>query len=108
MITRLNEYQSVAAQTAVYPPSAGQGYTVLGLASEAGEVAGAFKKFLRGDFSRGELNRRMKKELGGVFWYLAMAAKEFGFTLQDIANENAQQLASRQERSVLRGDGDDR
>lgn len=41
----LNEYQSQASVTAVYPSQIGTEYTILGLCGEAGELANQWKKF---------------------------------------------------------------
>ena len=45
----LKEYQEFTKTTAVYPPSKAIEYLALGLTSEAGEVAGVIKRYLRGD-----------------------------------------------------------
>ena len=47
-----NTYQKLAEMTAVYPDKGGikgLAYAALGLAGEAGEIAGKVKKLLRGD-----------------------------------------------------------
>ena len=43
----LDNYQSKAMETAIYPEKIGLQYTILGLAGEAGEVANLYKKVLR-------------------------------------------------------------
>lgn len=50
----------------------------------------------------------MKKELGDNLWYLSELADKLGLSLEEIAQENLDKLASRQERGVLRGEGDER
>lgn len=42
-------YQAAAARTAIYPKEHEVVYPVLGLANEAGELAGKLKMILRGD-----------------------------------------------------------
>lgn len=143
----LDDYQSKAALTAVYP---GQGsylglmYVAGKLNGEAGEVAEYVFKGLRDDgivktltldadvedlpgengymvyrpgavtvnVTIGPINheRRMKikKELGDTLWYVAMTAKELGFTLSEIAGANIDKLAGRHERGTLQGSGDER
>ena len=106
----LNEYQKKALETAIYPQSTARSYTTLGLASEAGEVAGIWKKCLRdrnGVPDKQDIEK-ITKELGDVLWYCATVAKEFGLDLSSVAEENVKKLASRKERGVLRGSGDDR
>lgn len=48
------------------------------------------------------------KEAGGALYGVARVASEIGYTLGEIAQMNADILASRQERNVLTGSGDDR
>lgn len=102
---KLNEYQNAAMTTAVYPEDQGLTYTILGLASEAGELAGKLKKQIRDGEGHYEA---MKAELGDVLWYVAMAAEELGVGLEEIANRNLEKLASRANRGKLGGSGDDR
>ena len=50
----------------------------------------------------------IKKELGDVLWYVAMVARELDLSLEDVAQANLDKLASRKERGVLSGNGDNR
>lgn len=108
-------YQHQAAETAIYP-EAGTGsynavsYATLGLANEAGEVAGKLKKVWRdkGGVITEEEATAIAAELGDVLWYLAVVAKELRIDLGDIAQANVEKLRSRQARGVLGGSGDDR
>lgn len=108
----LNEYQKQAASTALYPGTGeilGLSYTTLGLAGEAGEVANKVKKVIRGDKILDiQAKEQVAKELGGVLWYLAATASELGMSLEEVGAMNLCQLASRQARGSIRGDGDDR
>jgi NTP pyrophosphatase (non-canonical NTP hydrolase) len=104
----LDVYQNKAMTTAVFPEEVGDEYTIIGLANEAGEVLGARKKFLRGDYSEAEYVRLLRKELGDTLWYLAAVASRHGLALNDIARENLDVLADRARRSVIKGSGDDR
>ena len=108
-----DEYQFQAEKTAVYPEEHGIGglvYTVLGLANEAGEVAGKLKKLIRGD----ELPPGpswvdiIGDELGDVLWYVAQVCEELGISMQTVAENNLKKLSSRAERGVLKGSGDKR
>ncbi len=85
-------------------------YPALGLASEAGEVAGKVKKVLRdhgGEFDAEQV-AAIKDELGDVLWYIAVLAADLGLTLDDIAASNVDKLRSRMARGMIRGDGDHR
>lgn len=65
----------------------------LGLSGEAGEFADMMKKH----HGHGhELDReKAAKELGDVFWYLAVLADSLGFKLSEIATKNVQKLKVR-------------
>ncbi len=114
MTLSLNEYQKSAFSTAIYP-ECGTGsllaitYCGLGL-GESGECQGKIKKILRDD--NGILTKERKEEiigeLGGQLWYIGALATELDVTLEEIASKNLATLASRQERGVLHGSGDNR
>jgi len=103
-----NEYQGAAQKTAVYPSEEGVEYTALGLASEAGEVAGVVKKFIRGDQPSDTTVELLFKELGDVLWYVSQIASEWELDLDEIAIANIEKLRSRKKRGVLKGSGDNR
>lgn len=81
---------------------------VMGLLEEAGEVAGVFKRLLRGDYSPDIAVTKLHKELGDILWYLSQVAYDNGFKLSEIAKENISKLESRQLRGVILGNGSDR
>ena len=103
----LNEYQQKALETAVYPENLKVIYPALGIAGEAGECADKIKKYLRGDYSMDAAHRTaVALEIGDVLWYCATLANDLGFSLEEVANMNYEKLKSRQERGMLRGNGD--
>lgn len=107
----LNEYQSNAESTAIYPGAGtddGITYTILGLVGEAGELGNKWKKYFRDDISLEDTLDIMRKELGDVLWYVALAAAEFGVTLEEVAQQNLAKLAARQQAGTLSGNGDHR
>lgn len=104
----LDEYQKAACEFAVYPPAVGRAYTALGLAGEAGEVAEKVKKWIRDGKTAAEVTLEVEAELGDVFWYVALVAKEWNIPLSDVADLNLEKLADRKARGVLRGSGDHR
>jgi NTP pyrophosphatase (non-canonical NTP hydrolase) len=83
---------------------------VLGLVGEAGEVADKFKKLLRdkGGVASEEERKEIVKELGDVLWYVNSISHYLGYNLEDAAKLNLEKLASRKERNVLHGSGDNR
>ena len=109
-----NDYQQGTRHTAIYP-EAGTGskialaYVGLGL-GESGEVQGKIKKIIRDDGGLLSDDKReaIAGELGDILWYVARTADEIGFDLDDIAQGNLDKLASRKERGVLQGSGDNR
>lgn len=105
------EYQQQSRQTAVYPTiGASFIYPALGLADEAGEVAGKIKKLFRDDNGVLTEERRagIANELGDVLWYIAQLCTELNLKMDDVASTNIQRLLSRKERGTLHGDGDNR
>lgn len=112
MTLTFNEYQKQAETTAVYPGMGerdGLNYVVLGLCGESGEVAEKLKKSYRDDGFVTEARRQaIRGELGDVLWYAAMLAGEIDEDLGDVAQENLDKLASRRQRNVITGDGDNR
>ncbi len=115
---QLDDYQAQALTTAMYP-GRGDGYldyVSKKLAGECGEFLEKLGKqqrtaqtltLNRSQFS-GEQVADLGKELGDILWYVAAAADELGLTLGEVAQANLDKLASRADRSVIDGAGDDR
>ena len=107
---QLDAYQQTARRTAIYEDRHKVIYPALGLASEAGEVAGKVKKALRdhgGAFAPEQIEA-LGDELGDVLWYVAVLAADLGLSLEKVAEGNVAKLASRQQRGALGGEGDRR
>ena len=101
----MNEYQDMAASTAIYKVEHQVIYPALGLAAEAGEVANKVKKMLRDD----NLDKNaIASEIGDVLWYAAMLSKDLNIELHDVAMKNLEKLYDRKERGTIQGDGDER
>ncbi len=110
----LDDYQVHARSTALYPKAARVLYPTLKLAGEAGEVAEKLGKMMRDEgylpgasLSSAQLDA-LAKELGDVLWYVANLAADLGLSLEDVGQRNLDKLASRKERGVIHGSGDDR
>ncbi|MCF4164716.1 nucleoside triphosphate pyrophosphohydrolase family protein [Zavarzinia compransoris] len=106
--TTLADYQAFARTTAVYPAERRLEYLGLGLASEAGEVAGVVKKWIRDGTSEDELRARLAAEMGDVCWYLAELCSAAGLDLGDVFAANMRKLQDRMDRGVIKGGGDHR
>lgn len=107
----LNEYQKLALRTASPKTKKNELFhLVLGLCGEAGEVAEKIKKVIRdkdSDFSQLDLDN-LTKELGDVLWHIAVIGEYFDIPLEVIGAKNIEKLASRLERGMLAGSGDNR
>ena len=123
----LNEYQRMAATTADYPDEYKKLYPLLGVIGEAGEYAEKIltsicmllngsqiqekiKKILRdheGNFDQ-DTTLLIIKELGDQLWYIAKAAGDLGYSLNEVANINLDKLFDRKDRNMIHGAGDER
>ncbi len=105
------EYQKLSRKSATYTSyGASYVYPVMGLTSEAGEVADKFKKAIRDE--DGEISDERKieivKELGDVLWYVSQISSELNVPLEEVASLNLEKLRSRLERGKISGSGDNR
>lgn len=107
------EYQTEAHKLAIYPQERAVEYLALGLASEAGEVAGKIKKQIRDGAKwtgeqREEHRVRILYEMGDVAWYLAELCTHYNVGFDTLLQMNLDKLNNRHTRGVLGGDGDNR
>ena len=121
----LNEYQQQAMTTCL-PESENFSYMMLNLAAEVGEIAGKVAKMIRKGqvrfeadgsmrmYSQGDDNEAwereydLRAEAGDVLWQLSGLCSVMGWELDDIARQNLQKLADRQQRHVIYVSGDNR
>lgn len=104
-----DDYQKATRATAIYPKETALPYLALGLASEAGEVAGKYKKVIRDTKEiTPEWTEMIKSEIGDVLWYCARLADELGLSFAEVAQANISKLTDRKDRGVLGGSGDNR
>lgn len=122
---KLNEYQEKAMTTCM-PSCDNFSYMMLNLVGEVGELASKVAKSIRKDngviinnklgnrYRPSErekvvlYNEELKKEAGDILWQLAGLCKVMGWSLEDVAQQNLDKLASCKERGVIDGDGDNR
>ena len=117
-ILEFDTYQKMAHETAAYPcgtigeyeHAAPYIYPALGLAEEAGEVAGKFAKAVRDNEGviGNDRKNEISKELGDVLWFVAELCTCLGISMQAVADNNLAKLASRKARGVIHGEGDNR
>ena len=121
----LKEYQKKAMTTCL-PESKNFSYMFLNLVGEVGEFASKVAKHIRkghycimdnlivDGFNIDDLKNpeealeELKKEAGDVLWQLSGLCSVMGWSLEDIAQQNLDKLASRKERNVIEGNGDNR
>jgi NTP pyrophosphatase (non-canonical NTP hydrolase) len=105
-----NSYQRSAKGTAIYPDKYKILYPALGLAGEAGEVANKVKKIVRDgpENMPEDWREQLASELGDVIWYCAALASDLNISLGQIAGQNLEKLARRQQANTLGGSGDNR
>src|SRR6266568_13164 len=106
-----NEYQKESRKNAIYHGLGNNfSFPTIGLAGETGEVAEKIKKILRdkGGIVDEISKQEVRKELGDVLWYLSQIASEFDLSLEDVATGNLEKIASRRERGMVHGEGDNR
>jgi NTP pyrophosphatase (non-canonical NTP hydrolase) len=89
---KLNEYQALAMRTA-NPDCIDISNAALGMCGEAGEFADELKKHLYQGRARDD--EKLKKELGDVLWYVALACQSLGCTMDDVASSNVEKLRKR-------------
>ena len=101
----LNTYQAEARIFAI-PTAQNYDYLLPGLAGEVGEFSQLIAKQVRDETPADK--DKLIKELGDVLWFVALLADQVGTTLAEVAQVNVTKLASRKERSTIKGSGDDR
>ncbi len=95
-MTSLSEYQKICNATAkkdFNSPTEEIMCWGLGVAGEAGDVAGCIKKV---HSHRNETQKRgVRENIGDTLWYLAMVCNFYGWNLDEILNENVEKLKKR-------------
>lgn len=125
----LNEYQEMAMKTCM-PTCDNLLYMLTNLMGEVGEFAGKIAKHVRkGDLYVSHASHRdengdvlhyqailitdeekdaLVKEAGDIAWQLAGLCHVMDWSLEDVCQQNLDKLASRQQRGVIDGSGDER
>jgi NTP pyrophosphatase (non-canonical NTP hydrolase) len=120
----LNEYQEKAMSTCM-ESCKNDAYMLLNLVAEVGEFAGKIAKHIRkgeavdagGDFifrksidgtTEGRYYDELMAEAGDIMWQIAGLCYNLGWNLEDVCQANLAKLASRKQRGVIDGEGDNR
>ena len=114
----LNEYQEKAMTTCL-PSCENDMYMLLGLVEEVGELCGKVSKAIRKDNAwvrhndierittssenkeNDEFWEQIKGEAGDILWGLAGLCRQFGWTLEEVAQYNLDKLAKRKESGTI-------
>lgn len=104
----IEQYQEFTPSTFLVSKEATLPYLYAGLPAEAGEVAGNYAKFVRGDFGEEELKTRTIKELGDVMYFVSQLCNYWDMTIEELVTINRLKLEGRRDRGTLQGDGDNR
>lgn len=107
---KFNEFQDLAMETRL--PSANNFYTLTGLVGEVGEVYSLIAKGIRDGFENEddeiEFERKLKKEIGDILWFIAALCEDMEFTMDECAEIVIKKLQARKKAGTLQGSGDDR
>ena len=117
----LNEYQKKAMSTCM-PSCNNWSYMMLNLVGEVGEFASKVAKAIRkghisieydeliptNKIANEVLLTELQAEAGDILWQLSGLCEIMGWKLEDVAQGNLDKLASRKERGVIDGNGDNR
>lgn len=126
----LDEYQRLVTTTTSsndYPDEYKKLYPLLGLFGEAGEYSEKILTAVCMLINGSQINEQLKKilrdkkgnfdqdtvlliikELGDQLWYIAKAAEDLGYSLNEVAIINLNKAINRQENNKVLGNGDDR
>ncbi len=91
----LKEYSALALRTANDLGSFDKNLThaVLGMVDEAGEIAGAFKKYFA--YGKDLDLTNLKEELGDLAWFMNLAIDTLNLTWEDVLETNIRKLEAR-------------
>lgn len=67
-----------------------------------------YNAFIRNEQDITDFMKGLRAELGDILWFVAGIAEVMGWDLSEVAQENIAKLASRKERGVIDGNGDNR
>ena len=80
---------------------------VVGLVGEAGDVADSVTEVLRArdGCCDADAKAQIARELGDVMWHTAAIAEALGYSLEDVARMNLEQLGERSASGAIRDGG---
>jgi len=93
-VRSLKEYQKLCKKTALKFKDKEKEILTwgLGIAGEAGDVAGCIKKTIS---HKNDQKPGIKENIGDTLWYMAMICNYFDWDMEKILNENIEKLENR-------------
>ena len=93
-ITNLKKYQKLCKKTAKKFETDEKEILTwgLGIAGEAGDIAGCIKKTYSHD---NDQRKGIRENIGDTLWYAAMICNFYGWDLQEVLEENVEKLKKR-------------
>jgi NTP pyrophosphatase (non-canonical NTP hydrolase) len=90
----LKEYQELCKRTANPQTDKAKALSNygLGVAGEAGDLAGCIKKTL---FHANDQTAGVRENIGDTMWYLSMICNEMGWNFEEVLGENIEKLRKR-------------
>jgi len=112
----LNDYQTAAIETAIYPEDMEILYPAMLVGAEAGEMQNKVQKLMRKgiltasvhDILEDDEIEAIADEVGDILWGCAALLFDLNISMSHCAQRNLDKLKSRMERGVINGSGDDR
>jgi len=112
----LNDYQTAAIETAIYPEDMEIIYPAMLVGAEAGEMQNKIQKLIRKGYLTGSVHDILEDdeitaiadEVGDILWGCAALLYDLNVSMSFCAERNLEKLKSRMERGVINGSGDDR
>lgn len=98
------DYSLLARSTRL--PTADEGYAILGLVGEVGELYSKLAKSTRDGVQ--VPTDDLLQELGDILWFVSAISDDLGSNLSDVATMNINKLQERKKRGTLNGSGDKR
>ena len=103
-----DQYQEFTRTTTVFDDAVEYEYLHFGLVAEIGELFGKIAKARRDTDDHQVDDEQIKGELGDICWFVARLCDYYGFSFSSVLLANRDKLIDRQNRDVIKGNGDDR
>ena len=100
----LIEYRNFVRSTLVCPSERTEAYAIAGIAHEAGQINGDWKRYLRNDYQHDAINSKIKLHLGSLLWYIFALADQLDLEMEQILRDNMEYVKQLHTENRLRTD----